>query len=111
MAAGSITLAIERARALHPNLKVEVETENLQEFAEASQAKADIIMLDNFSLEALRNAVLQNEKQSIKLEASGGVNLQTVRAIAETGVDYISVGQITKDISAVDLSMRFTGVA
>jgi len=108
MAAGSITQAIERARLLHPALKVEVETENLTEFIEASNVKADIIMLDNFSLDDMRSAVVQNKGQAIKLEASGGINLTTVRPIAETGVDYISVGQITKDITAVDLSMRFS---
>jgi nicotinate-nucleotide pyrophosphorylase (carboxylating) len=107
MAAGSITKAIQQARRLHPNLKVEVEAENLQEFAEASQGKADIIMLDNFSLDDMRHAVAQNKGQTIKLEASGGINLKTLRPIAETGDDYISVGQITKDITAVDLSMRF----
>ena len=107
MAAGSITQAIQQARALHPELKVEVETENLEEFGEASHAQADIIMLDNFSLDDMRTAVTENKGQSIKLEASGGVDLTTVRAIATTGVNYISVGQMTKDITAVDLSMRF----
>jgi nicotinate-nucleotide pyrophosphorylase (carboxylating) len=107
MAAGSITQAIQQARLLHPELKVEVETENLAEFGEASHAKADIIMLDNFNLDDMRTAVTENKGQSIKLEASGGVDLTTVRAIAETGVDYISVGQMTKDITAIDLSMRF----
>ena len=107
MAAGSITKAIAQARNLHPDIKVEVETENLQEFAEASAAKADIIMLDNYSLEDMRTAVELNKDSDIKLEASGGVNMTSVRAIAETGVDYISVGEITKDIKAVDLSMRF----
>ncbi|MCK5812676.1 MAG: carboxylating nicotinate-nucleotide diphosphorylase [Cocleimonas sp.] len=107
MAAGSITLAIQQARSLHPELKVEVETESLEEFSEASHAQADIIMLDNFSLKDMRTAVTVNKGQAIKLEASGGVDLTTVRAIAETGVDYISVGQMTKDITAIDLSMRF----
>ncbi|MCK5897183.1 MAG: carboxylating nicotinate-nucleotide diphosphorylase [Cocleimonas sp.] len=107
LAAGSITQAIETARKLHPTLQVEVETENLTEFAEASAANADIIMLDNFSLDDLCTAVEQNEGKSIKLEASGGIDLKTVRAIAGTGVDYISVGEITKNIKAIDLSMRF----
>jgi len=107
MAAGSITQAIAQARNLHPDIKVEVETENMQEFTEASQAKADIIMLDNYSLDDMRTAVELNKGSNIKLEASGGINLQTVHPIAETGVDYISVGEITKDIKAVDLSMRF----
>lgn len=107
MAAGSITNAIEQARALHPSIKVEVETENLQEFEEASNAQADIIMLDNYSLDDMRTAVAFNKGKEIKLEASGGITRETVRAIAETGVDYISIGEITKDIKAVDLSMRF----
>ena len=107
MATGSITKAIEKARDLHPQLKVEVETENLDEFAEACAAKADIIMLDNFSLEDMRTAVALNKTVDIKLEASGGINLTSIRPIAETGVDYISIGQITKDIHSIDLSMRF----
>ena len=107
MAAGSITKAIAQARNLHPNIKVEVETENMQEFDEASKAKADIIMLDNYSLDDMRAVVALNKGSNIKLEASGGINMQTIRPIAETGVDYISVGEITKDIKAVDLSMRF----
>jgi nicotinate-nucleotide pyrophosphorylase (carboxylating) len=106
MAAGSITQAVAQARKLHPNIKVEVETETLAEFREASNAGADIIMLDDFDLSTMREAVKANAGK-IKLEASGGVNLETVRGIAETGVDFISVGQITKDIAAVDLSMRF----
>jgi nicotinate-nucleotide pyrophosphorylase (carboxylating) len=108
MAAGSITKAIETARSLHPTLQVEVETENLEEFAEASAAMPNIIMLDNFSLDDMRTAVKLNEGKPIKLEASGGINLKTVRGIADTGVDYISVGEITKDIKAIDLSMRFS---
>ena len=107
MAVGSITEAIKQARALHPTLKVEVETENLNEFFEASEANADIIMLDNFSLDDMRTAVAANEGKMIKLEASGGVNLKTVYEIGKTGVDYISVGEITKNIKAIDLSMRF----
>ena len=106
MAAGSITNAIQQARKLHPSIRVEVETETIEEFREASNAGADIIMLDNFSLDLMRQAVAENG-QKIILEASGGVTIETVLPIAKTGVDYISVGQITKDISAVDLSMRF----
>jgi len=113
IAAGSISKAVSQARKLHPQIKVEVETEDMDEFREASKAGADIIMLDNFDLISMREAVEenrknnQNKKHPIKLEASGGVDLDTVELIAETGVDYISVGQITKDIHAVDLSMRF----
>lgn len=106
MAAGSITAAIQQARQLHPGILVEVETENLQELAEAAAAQADIIMLDEYSLADMREAVRVTAGK-IPLEASGGVNLDTVRTIAETGVDFVSVGEITKHIRAIDLSMRF----
>lgn len=106
MAAGSITAAVAQARRLHPNIKVEVETEGLKELAEATAAKADIIMLDDYPMELLREAVKITAGR-IPLEASGGVNLETVKTIAETGVDFISVGSITKHVRAVDLSMRF----
>ncbi len=109
MAAGSINNAVAQAKKHHPEIKIEVETENLTEFRDASKAGADIIMLDNFELKTMREAVKENNG-SVTLEASGGVNLETVKAIAETGVDYISVGQITKDIYAVDLSMRFEAI-
>ena len=109
MAAGSITEAVKQAKVLHPDIKIEVETEDMEEFREASQAGANIIMLDNFELSDMREAVKENKtiNNGILLEASGGVDLNTVEEIAETGVDFISVGQITKDIYAVDLSMRF----
>jgi len=106
MAAGSITAAITQAKKLHPTIRVEVETENLEEFREASKAGADVIMLDDFDLKTMRTAVVENNGK-IDLEASGGINLDTILPIAETGVDFISVGQITKDVYAVDLSMRF----
>lgn len=106
MAAGSITAAIQQARQLHPKVLVEVETENLAELAEATAAQADIIMLDEYSLDDMREAVRVTAGK-IPLEASGSVNPQTVVAIAETGVDFISIGSITKHIRAVDLSMRF----
>jgi nicotinate-nucleotide pyrophosphorylase (carboxylating) len=106
MAAGSITAAIQQARLLHPGILVEVETENLIELAEAHNAQADIIMLDDYDLPTLRAAVkLIGGK--IPLEASGGVNKATIVAIAETGVDYVSIGEITKHVKAIDLSMRF----
>ncbi|MCK5918471.1 MAG: carboxylating nicotinate-nucleotide diphosphorylase [Cocleimonas sp.] len=108
MAAGSITKAIEKARELHPTLQIEIETENLEEYAEASAANPNIIMLDNFSIDDLRTAVEQNEGKSIKLEASGNITLKNVRNIADTGVDFISIGEITKNIKAIDLSMRFS---
>ncbi len=106
MAAGSITAAVAQAKKLHPTIRVEVETETLEEFREASKAGADVIMLDDFDLKTMRAAVLENDGK-IDLEASGGINLETILPIAETGVDFISIGQITKDVIAVDLSMRF----
>lgn len=109
MAAGSIAQAIATAKELHPAILVEVETENLNELSQALAAQADIIMLDNYSLDDMRTAVQQTSGQ-VPLEASGGVNKETVCAIAETGVDFISVGEITKHIKAIDLSMRFQGV-
>lgn len=106
LAAGSITQAIRQARHLHTDVTLEVEVENLAELEEALAAKPDIVMLDNFSLTTMREAVARVQGR-VKLEASGNVNLSTVREIAETGVDYISVGSLTKDIQAIDLSMRF----
>jgi nicotinate-nucleotide pyrophosphorylase (carboxylating) len=109
MAAGSIALAVAGARALGTRVPVEVEVENLDELRQAIAAGADIAMLDEFSLDAMREAVAINagSAQPLKLEASGGVTQQTIREIALTGVDYISVGGITKNVRAVDLSMRF----
>ena len=106
MAAGSIGKAIAAARRLHPGVTVEVEVENLAELAEALAAAPDIIMLDNFDLPTMSEAV-KIAGGRVKLEASGNVNFDTVRPIAETGVDYISIGGLTKDVRAVDLSMRF----
>ncbi|OGT89839.1 MAG: nicotinate-nucleotide diphosphorylase (carboxylating) [Gammaproteobacteria bacterium RIFOXYA12_FULL_61_12] len=106
-AAGSITAALERAFGeFGAGIEIEVEVENLDELREALTAGAKRILLDNFTLEGLREAVRLNGGKA-RLEASGGVSLETVRAIAETGVDDISVGGITKDLTAVDLSMRF----
>ncbi len=102
--AGSIAQAVARARQ-SSTVPVEVEVENLDEFQQALDAKPDRIMLDNFSLDNLRTAVEKNPGQ-IELEASGNVELNTIRSIAETGVDYISVGALTKNIKAIDLSMR-----
>ncbi|MGB1309654.1 MAG: carboxylating nicotinate-nucleotide diphosphorylase [Leucothrix sp.] len=106
MAAGSIAQAVTNARKLHPNVKIEVETENLAEFEEACAAGADIIMLDDFDNNTMRQAVANNPKQ-IPLEASGNVNIDTILGIAQTGVDLISIGAITKHVQAIDLSMRF----
>lgn len=105
MAAGSIKNAVAAARVVSHTVDVEVEVENIAEVKQALDAKADILLLDNFSLEQLKEAVDLN-KGSAKLEASGNVNLSTIRDIAKTGVDFISVGALTKNIQAVDLSMR-----
>ena len=106
MAAGSIGNAIATARRLHPGVTVEVEVENQAELEEALAARPDIVMLDNFDLAAMAEAVRIVDGR-VKLEASGNVNFDTVRGIAETGVDYISIGGLTKDVRAIDLSMRF----
>ncbi|MBD3646796.1 MAG: carboxylating nicotinate-nucleotide diphosphorylase, partial [Pseudomonadales bacterium] len=106
-ACGSIGGAIERARELHADKRIEVEVENLDQFAEAVHFRPDWIMLDNFSLQDLATAV-SSLNEDIKLEASGGIeNESELIAIAETGVHYISVGALTKHCTAVDLSMRF----
>ena len=104
-ACGGISRAVETAREQAPGKPVEVEVENLAELEQALTAGADVIMLDNFSLEDMRKAVEINQGRA-KLEASGGVTDQTLRPIAETGVDYISIGVLTKDFVALDLSMR-----
>jgi nicotinate-nucleotide pyrophosphorylase (carboxylating) len=104
-AAGSITAAIARARGLHPGLPVETEVENFAELREAVAAGADRIMLDDFEPEELVRAVAEVGGR-IPLEVSGGVSLERVRMLAETGVDYISIGALTKHVHAIDLSMR-----
>lgn len=112
VACGGILQAVEQARKSAAGKPVEIEVETLAEFKVARAAGADIIMLDNFPLAQLVEAVWLNRKQTgavPKLEASGGVNEQTLVAIAETGVDYISVGGLTKDCQSVDLSMRMMG--
>ena len=101
------TAAILAARCIAPEAPVEVEVENLQELEDAVTSGADIIMLDNFSVEDMRTAVSLNARRA-KLEASGNIGRHNMRAIAETGVDYISMGSLTKDVKAIDLSMRFT---
>lgn len=105
-AAGSITAAVKTAQKEAPDLEIEVEVEELSGMEEAIAAGAGRILLDNFSRDQLREAVRVNHKRA-RLEASGGVTLDGIRAIAETGVDDISVGGLTKDVTAVDLSMRF----
>jgi nicotinate-nucleotide pyrophosphorylase (carboxylating) len=109
VAAGSIARAVSAAKRGPAQVPVEVEVENLSELRQAIDAGADIAMLDEFSLQAMREAVAINaaSPRPLKLEASGGITLATIRKIAETGVDFISVGSITKHVHAVDLSMRF----
>jgi nicotinate-nucleotide pyrophosphorylase (carboxylating) len=108
-AAGAIALAVAAAKRNAAKVPVEVEVEDLTQLQAAIDAGADIALLDNFSLEALRDGVARNAKASrpLKIEASGGITLEAIRAVAETGVDFISVGSITKHVHAVDLSMRF----
>lgn len=105
-AAGSISAAVSVAQTNHPDLLLEVEVENLAQLEEAASAGAQRVLLDNFPLERLREAV-KRYKGTIGLEASGGIELGTIRDVAETGVDFISTGDITKSIKAVDFSMRF----
>ena len=104
---GGIAEAINAAHKIAPGKPVEIEVESLSELKEALAAGADIIMLDELSLDDMREAVRINAGQA-KLEASGGINDATLRPIAETGVDYISIGAMTKDVKAVDLSMRLS---
>ena len=108
MAAGSIAAAVEAARAAAPDLEIEVEVEDLDELEQALGAGVPRVLLDNFGPGRLREAVRVNRGRA-RLEASGGVGLESIRAIAETGIDDISVGALTKDVAAVDLSMRFAG--
>lgn len=105
-AACSIPAVLEQARSLHPDVSIEIEVESLNELSTALEADARRVLLDNFSLQQLREAVALNRGRA-RLEASGGVDLGTIRAIAETGVDDISVGALTKDLQAVDFSLLF----
>jgi nicotinate-nucleotide pyrophosphorylase (carboxylating) len=110
MAAGSIAAAVTAARMAGASVPVEVEVETLDELRQALDAGADMALLDEFTLDELRAAVAMNRSHPrgpVKLEASGSVTLKTLRPIAETGVDFISVGSLTKHLRAVDLSMRF----
>ncbi|WP_017902594.1 carboxylating nicotinate-nucleotide diphosphorylase [Pseudomonas asplenii] len=106
-ACGGIAQAVSAAHKIAPGKPVEIEVESLDELKEALAAGADIIMLDELSLDDMREAVRLNAGKA-KLEASGGINERTLRPIAETGVDYISIGTLTKDVKAVDLSMRLS---
>lgn len=107
-AAGSITAAVNKARENFKNLKIEVEVENIDELEQAIACKVDRILLDNMDIPTLEKAVQLNNKR-IDLEASGNITLDTIKSIAETGVNYISTGAITKNINAVDFSLRFIG--
>lgn len=110
VSAGGIRTAVRAARALHSKMPIEVEVESLVELREALAEQADRILLDNFSLETLSAAVAINRSEGdprAELEASGGLTIGEVTAVAATGVDYISVGALTKNVQAIDLSMRF----
>ncbi|CAF3504510.1 unnamed protein product [Rotaria sp. Silwood1] len=102
----NIETIIKRARKVASNKPIEIEVENLDQLQEALNANADMILLDNMNLDEMRQAVQINNGRA-KLEASGGINETTLRAVAETGIDYIAMGTLTKDIKAIDLSMRF----
>ncbi|WP_252272674.1 carboxylating nicotinate-nucleotide diphosphorylase [Pseudomonas subflava] len=106
-ACGGIAQAISTAHGIAPGKPVEIEVESLEELRQALDAGADIVMLDELILDDMRTAVSLTAGRA-KLEASGGINESTLRTIAETGVDYISIGSLTKDVKAVDLSMRLS---
>jgi len=107
-AAGGITAALRAASALDAGVTIQVEVESIAELEEALDAGAVSVLLDNFDLDMMREAVRINAGRAL-LEASGGINMQTVRAIAETGVDRISIGSLTKDVRATDYSLRIVG--
>lgn len=107
-AAGGITPALRAAAELNAGVTIQVEVESIAELEEALAAGAVSILLDNFDLDMMREAVRINGGRAL-LEASGGINMQTVRAIAETGVDRISIGSLTKDVKATDYSLRIIG--
>lgn len=104
-ASGGLVQAIENAKKMNQAVKIEVEVETVAEYIAASKACPDVIMLDNFELKDIKDVVRLNKHSSIKLEVSGNINLHNIAKLAETGVDYISVGRITKSIEAIDLSM------
>lgn len=111
IAAGGLLAALQAARATHPGLVIEIEVESLAELEQALAGAPDIVLLDNFDLEALRAAVASVRARpdcATRLEASGNVSLDTVGAIAATGVDFVSAGELTKNVRATDLSMRFS---
>ena len=105
-ACGSISNAISKARQLHPELKIEIEVESLSQLEEAVRCGADIALLDNFDLDDVSQAV-KNVSGIIKLEVSGGITLENIQGYAQSGIDYISVGALTKHLKAIDFSMLF----
>ena len=105
-AAGGITESVNAARRQNPHIKIEIEVETIPQLLEAIEAGVDMALLDNFSMEELREAVTLSDGD-IPLEASGGITLENVVSIAQTGVNYISVGEITKNIEPMDISLRF----
>jgi nicotinate-nucleotide pyrophosphorylase (carboxylating) len=107
LAAGNIQAAVDEARFHSPGYPIEVEVENTTQLEQAIDAGVDRILLDNFTTDEIRQAV-KLSSGTIPLEASGGITLENIREYAETGVDFISTGSLTKDIFAIDLSMRFT---
>lgn len=107
-AAGSITAAMEAALALGTDASIQIEVESIAELEEALNAGAKSVLIDNFTLEMMREAVVLNHERAL-LEVSGGVNYETIRKFAETGVDRISVGALTKDVRATDYSLRIIG--
>jgi nicotinate-nucleotide pyrophosphorylase (carboxylating) len=107
-AAGGVTAALEAANALGSGAPVQIEVETIAQLREALAAGAVSVLLDNFNLDMMREAVQVNAGRAL-LEASGGINMETVRAIAETGVDRISIGSLTKDVRAADYSLRIVG--
>ena len=109
MSAGGITQAVQTAQKMHPGVSIEVETENLTELQEALDAQANIVMLDNFTLPQIAEAVALNKHHATpaKLEVSGNVEHQNLPGLVKTGVDFISTGALTKHVQAIDFSMRF----
>ena len=107
-AAGGVTRALENAAALNAGVTVQIEVETIAQLEEALTAGVQSVLLDNFDLDTMREAVKVNAGRAL-LEASGGINMDTVRAIAETGVDRISIGSLTKDVRATDFSLRIVG--
>lgn len=104
--AGTVTEAVNQAKQHFPNLKLEVEVETIDQLKQALKTETDVIMLDNFTLAELENAVAITDDKK-KLEASGNMTLENIREVAKTGVNFISIGAITKHVQAVDFSMRF----